>query len=264
MSAYRVDASASEVHDERDVTTRSLLREAAQVAPATRERLLEEAIVLNMPMAQALAKRYQQRGVEPEDLEQVAMMGLVKSVRGYRPQREKHFAAYAVPTISGEIKRHFRDRGWAIRPPRSLQELNHAVRTQEPHLAQTLERTPTTHELAQHLGVDDAAIDAAREAGGCYDATSLDSPMADSGQLLGDLVADPHNPFDLVDDWLTVLPALKSLETREARLLRLRFVDDLSQEQIGRRLGVSQMQISRLLTAVLSKMRHHIQGQSAA
>lgn len=265
MSTQRVDKTLNDVPDQRDRTTRSLLRQATQAAdPTIRERLLEEAILLNQPMARALARRYQRRGIDAEDLVQVAMLGLVKSVRGYCPMREKSFAAYAVPTISGEIKRHFRDRGWMIRPPRSVQELNNAVRTTEPDLAQLLERTPTTHELAENLGVDATAVDAAREAGGCYETWSLDSPIGDSGQLLGDLVADPHNPFNLVDDMLTVRPALESLPAHERRLLRLRFVENLSQEQIGHRLGVSQMQISRLLTAILKKLRHSIQEQPAA
>jgi RNA polymerase sigma-B factor len=265
MSTQRVDESPSDVLDERDRTTRGLLWDAAQAADAaTRERLLQDAVLLNRPMARALAQRYLRRGVDPEDLVQVAMLGLVKSVHGYCPQREMGFAAYAVPTISGEIKRHFRDRGWMIRPPRSVQELNSAIRAAEPGLSQTLERTPTTLDLAEYLGVDATAVDAAREAGSLYDACSLDSPVGDSGQPLGDLMADPGNPFALVDDVLTVRPALESLEARERRLLRLRFVDDLSQEQIGRRLGVSQMQISRLLNAILRKLRHHIQQQQAA
>jgi RNA polymerase sigma-B factor len=265
MSTHRVDESLNEVRDERDRTTRSLLREAAQAAdPATRERLLEQAILLNLPMARALAQRYQRRGVDSEDLVQVAMLGLVKSVRGYCPLREKSFAAYAVPTITGEIKRHFRDRAWMVRPPRSVQELNSAVRTVEPDLAQSLERTPTSHELAEHLGVDATSVNAARDAGGCFETFSLDSPVGDSGQLLGDLVADPHNPFELVDDMLTVRPALESLPARDRHLLRLRFVENLSQEQIGQRLGVSQMQISRLLTAMLTRLRHSIQEKPAA
>jgi len=260
MSTHPVDERLNEVREERDRTTRSLLREATNVAaPTTRERLLEQAILLNLPMARALAQRYQRRGVDSEDLAQVAMLGLVKSVRGYCPLREKSFAAYAVPTITGEIKRHFRDRGWMIRPPRSVQELNNAVRTVEPALAQSLERTPTTQELAEHLGVDAKAVNAAQEAGDCYEPRSLDSPVGDSGQLLGDLVADPHNPFELVDDLLTVRPALENLQPRERRLLRLRFVENLSQEQIGQRLGVSQMQVSRLLTAILAKLRRSIQ-----
>lgn len=265
MSARPTDKNANVVRDEQDETTRGLLREAAQADdPATRERLLEEAVLLNLSMARALAQRYRRRGVDPDDLEQVAMLGLVKSVRGYRPQREESFTAYAVPTISGEIKRHFRDRGWMIRPPRGLQELNSTIRATEPDLAQSLARTPTTHELAQHLGVEHSAVKAARKAGGCFDAASLDSPVGDSGQVLGDLLADPGKPFELVDDVLTVRPALESLKARERHLLRLRFADNLSQEQIGHRLGLSQMQISRLLTAILSKLRLSIQEQRAA
>ena len=265
MSVDRVDDGASKVRDERDRLTRSLLSSAAMLGdPAASRRLKEEAVLLNQPMARALAQQYRRRGVDPEDLLQVAMLGLVKAVRGYRPRLQKPFAAYAVPTISGEIKRYFRDRGWMIRPPRRLQELNHAVQISEPDLAQKLQRMPTTDEVAQYLGVDAEAVNDAREAGGGYCARSLDSPLADSGRLLRDVASGADNQFDVVDDMLTLRPALETLGGRERHLLGLRFVDNLTQEQIGHRIGVSQMQVSRLLTAILAKLRHSIEGQRAA
>ena len=208
--------------------------------------------------------QYQCRGVDTQDLVQVAMLGLIKAVRGYCPDRERAFAAYAVPTIRGEIRRYFRDRSWTIRPPRSVQELNSAVRIAEPELAQSLQRTPTTREIAQHLDVDKDSVNEAREAGGGYHAFSLDGPFGDTGQLLRDVVADPHEPFELVDDLLTLRPALKILGAREQRILRMRFVDNLTQDQIGRRLGVSQMQVSRLLTGILAKLRKSIKDGRAA
>jgi RNA polymerase sigma-B factor len=250
---------------ERDRSTRSLLGKAAMAAdPAAKQRLFQQAVLLNQSVARAVAQQYQHRGVDPEDLLQVAMLGLVKAVRGYCPGLQKAFAAYAVPTISGEIKRHFRDRGWMIRPPRSLQELNHAVRKAEPDLAQALQRMPTTEEVAQYLGVDVGAVEEAREAGGSYRVRSLDTPLGDSGELLCDVVADPGNPFERVDALLTLQSVLEALGARERRILKLRFVENLNQEQIGRHIGVSQMQVSRLLTAILAKLRQSIEDERAA
>jgi RNA polymerase sigma-B factor len=265
MSVYRADEIATEVRDERDQFTRSLLHEAAEVTdPDVRQCLLEQAVLLNLSLARALSRQYRRQGVDPDDLEQVAMLGLVKAVHGYCPWVENNFSAYAVPTISGEIKRYFRDRGWMVRPPRSLQELNRAVRIAEADLAQMLQRMPTTDELAEHVAVEAGSVDAAREAGAGYQARSLDHRLGDSGQQLCDVVADPHDPFELVDTVLTLRPALETLAERERHILQLRFFDNLTQEEIGRRLGVSQMQVSRLLTAILAKLRQIIQEQQAA
>ena len=149
-------------------------------------------------------------------------------------------------------------------PPRNLQELNRTICIAEPELAQRLHRMPTTGELASHLGVDAEAVDQARESGGGYYPRSLDSPLGDSGRLLCDVVADPQEPLEMVETVLTLQPALKNLQARERSILRLRFVDNLTQEQIGDRLGVSQMQVSRLLTAIVAKLRKNIEDQPAA
>lgn len=265
MSLARTHAGAAEVSDERDRSTRKLLSQATLATdPVTRQNLLEQAVLLNQSVARALAQQYTRRGADPEDLLQVAMLGLVKAVRGYQPGRQKAFVAYAVPTISGEIKRYFRDRGWLIRPPRGLQELNHAVRIAEPDLAQVLQRMPTTQDIARQLGVDTDDVMEAREAGGGYHASSLDSPMGDSGQLLRDVVAAPENSYETIDTILTLRPALETLGARERDILRLRFVENLTQQQIGQRVGVSQMQVSRLLTAILAKLRQRIEDQRTA
>ncbi|MEP7035787.1 MAG: sigma-70 family RNA polymerase sigma factor [Dermatophilaceae bacterium] len=264
MPVCRPQDRAQDLRPDRDRLTRGLLREAAASDPVTKQGLLEEAVLVNQPLARALAQQYQRRGVDSEDLVQVAMVGLVKAVRGYCPGLESSFAAYAAPTIRGELRRYFRDRGWMIRPPRSLQELNRNVRIAEPELAQHLLRMPTTKEVAEHLGVDADAVDEAREAGGGYQARSLDSPRGESGQLLCDLVADPDEQFEKVDALVTLGPALKNLGERERSIVRLRFVDNLTQEQIGHRLGVSQMQVSRLLASILAKLRSSIADQRAA
>lgn len=255
----------TELSDERDRSTRNLLHHATLVSDeATRQDLFDQAVLLNQPMARTVAQQYQRRGVDREDLMQVAMLGLVKAVRGYRPQLQKPFAAYAVPTISGEIKRYFRDRGWMIRPPRSLQELSHVVRMVEPDLAQALQRMPTIADFAQHLGVDASAVHGALDAGRTYRITSLDAPLGDSGQLLSDIVADPNDLFESADALLTLRPVLDALGPRERCIIKLRFVDNLTQEEIGERIGVSQMQVSRLLTAILAQLRKSIKDELAA
>ncbi len=265
MPICRLDAGEPNTRDDRDQCTRRLLLKAADATePAARQVLLEEAVLLNQSMARALAQQYQRRGVDPEDLVQVAMLGLVKAVRGYSPGVERVFAAYAVPTIRGEIQRYFRDRGWMIRPPRGLQELSRDVRIAEPDLAQRLQRMPTTQDVASHLGVNTDAVNEAREAGGGYYPRSLDSPLGDSDQLLCDVIPDPQKPLELVEAVLTLQPVLKILGARERSILRMRFVDSLTQEQIGDRLGVSQMQVSRLLTTILSKLRKNMEDQRAA
>jgi len=252
------------IRDERDRSTHSLLRKAANAPdPVTRQGLLERAVLLNRPMAAGVARQYLQRGIDAEDLLQVAFLGLVKAVRGYRPGVQDVFAAYAVPTIRGEVKRYFRDRGWMIRPPRGLQELNQAVRAVEPGLAQSLQRTPTTQDVARHLGVEAEVVRDARQAGRGYQALSLDCPTGTSGQRPMDVV-DSQDQFEIVDALQDLRPALDVLGGREMCILRLRFVDNLNQEQIGKRIGVSQMQVSRLLSRILTKLREHMQDQRAA
>lgn len=265
MLNHDTDRASTELRDERNTSTRNLLREAGLVTdPATRRSLEEQAVLLNQPVAQAVAQRYRHRGVDPEDLTQVAMLGLVKAVRGYSPELDTPFTAYAVPTIRGEIRRHFRDRCWTIRPPRALQELTHAARVVIPALAQSLQRMPTTDDIAHHMGVDARTVNDARQAGGAYQSLSLDGPSGTSGQVPYDAVADTANPLENVDAVLTLRPALKTLGARERQILQLRFFDNLTQEEIGRRIGVSQMQVSRLLTTILAKLRKNLEDPRAA
>lgn len=265
MSSSPSIAGETTAREERDRLTRSLLLEAElEACPARRQGLMERAILLNQPMAKAVAVQYQRRGVDPDDLIQVAMLGLVKAIQGYCPEAQNAFAAYAVPTIRGEIKRHFRDRSWLIRPPRALQELSQSVRMVEADLAQRLQRTPTSEDVAQHLGVDAYTVNEAREAGSGYQGLTLDGPLGRTGRLSYDVVADPDDPFERVDALLALRPAMAVLEDRERRILQLRFVDNLNQEQIGRRIGVSQMQVSRLLSNILAKLRRCIEDPRAA
>ena len=248
----------------RDTRTRALLAKAERLGSAPAQRVRDEAVLLNQPLAQALARQYRGRGIDDEDLEQVAMLGLCKAVRGYRHQPGKTFAAYAVPTITGELKRHFRDCGWLVRPTRSLQEVGQQVRTALPTLAQRLQRHPSRSDLADFLGVPADTVDQARLAEGLYQGWSLDAPVGPDTTLLGDTLSDAHDAFAPVDAALTLGPAVAQLSPRERTILRLRFVENLTQEQIGRVVGVSQMQVSRSLTDILAKLRTRIADPQAA
>lgn len=244
----------------RDELTQSLLAQATDAAdPVEAQRFREEAVLTNRSLAFALARQYRGRGVEDEDLEQVAMLGLVNAVRRFRPDAGKGFAAFAVPTIMGELKRYFRDHGWSVRPPRSVQELNQAIRLAAPELAQALHREPTTQELADELGCSTREVEQAELAQSQYHARSLDAPVRDTTMQLGETLADSHDPYSLVDACVALRPAFETLGKRERWILRLRFVDDLTQEQIGQRVGVSQMQVSRLLASTLKRLREQLE-----
>lgn len=253
--------SAYAAHDEH---TRTLLAEAQGLPRPQAKAIHDEAILYNRPLALALARQYHGRGIDDDDLEQVAMLGLCKAVRGYRAQPGKTFAAYAVPTITGELKRHFRDCGWLVRPTRSLQEVGASVRRAIPTLAQRLQRQPTSADLAEFLGLPVDTVAAAQLAEGLYQGWSLDVSIGAATTLLGETLPDPHDGYAPIEAALTVSPALASLSMRERTILRLRFVENLTQEQIGQVIGLSQMQVSRLLADILATLRSLISNPRAA
>jgi RNA polymerase sigma-B factor len=249
---------------QRDTRTRALLAKAERLHGAPARRVLDEVILLNQPLARGLARQYRGRGIDDEDLEQVAMLGLCKAVRGYRHQPGKTFVGYAMPTIIGELKRHFRDCGWLVRPTRSLQEVGQSLRAAMPTLTQSLQRHPSRSDLAEFLGVTADTIDQARLAQGLYQGWSLDAPVGQATTWLGDTLPDARDAFAPLEAALTVGPALAQLAPRERTILRLRFVENMTQEQIGRVIGVSQMQVSRSLAAILAKLRTRIDNSRAA
>ncbi len=220
--------------------------------------------MFNRPLATALARQYSGRGIDADDLEQVAMLGLCKAVRGYRPQPGKTFTAYAVPTITGELKRHFRDCGWLVRPTRSMQEVGASIRAAIPTLTQRLSREPSSSDLADFLGVSAGVVEQARLAEGMYQGWSLDVPVGQATTPLRDMLADSGDGFAQVEAALTIGPAVAELTPRERAILRLRFVDNQTQEQVGRAIGLSQMQVSRLLSDILAKLRDRIDPAEAA
>lgn len=241
---------------DRDRRTEQLLHEAAALRGARKQELLDQVVLLNGPVAEAIAGRYRARGIDSDDLVQVAYLGLIKASQGYRKGEGPGFLAYAAPTISGEIKRHFRDHGWMVRPPRRLQELRSAAMITSADLLQRHGRSPTEAELAEHLGVEVEELSEAELADGCFSALSLDAPgPSDGGAALVDLLVDDVDTFDHVENMAMLRPALASLSERDRRILLLRFVRGRTQEEIGREIGVSQMQVSRLLTRILTALR---------
>ncbi len=249
----------------RDEHSHELLAKA-QTTPSgeARQAYLDQVVLLNGPVAESIAARYRQRGIEADDLVQVAYLGLVKAVQGYKPGEGPGFLAYAVPTISGEIKRHFRDFGWVVRPPRRLQELRSQVAVTRSDLQQAKGRPPTSAEVARSLGVPEGELAEAEMADGCYSALSLDTPSRSGGAaVLADLLVDDSDPFGHVENMAALRPALQRLSERDRQILRLRFVRGWTQEQIGKEIGVSQMQVSRLLTRILTELRLDLEGTAA-
>jgi RNA polymerase sigma-B factor len=219
-----------------------------------RARLREEMIRSALPFAARLAGRYRNRGEPADDLEQVARLGLVKAVDRYAPDRGS-FTAFAITTITGELKRHFRDRTWAVHVPRRMQDLGLEVTQAAALLRHQRGRTPTDAELAAHCDVEEEEIAAARLSAACYRSASLNTPVGDGGAELGDLYGAPDPDVGLVEDRLTVRNLIERMPARERRLLTLRFYGNLSQSEIAAELGMSQMHVSRLLSRALGGLR---------
>jgi RNA polymerase sigma-B factor len=216
--------------------------------------LREQMVLAALSLADSVALRYQGRGIETDDLVQVARTALVKAVHRYRPGAGPGFAAFAAPTISGEIKRWFRDQGWAVRPPRRIQELRAGLVVEEERLRHELRRDPCDQELAGVLAVSAGDVAEARACSAGYHATSLDA-LTSAGTSLADhlLVVPGHaGAFEVRD---ALRRSIACLDQRQRLVLRLRFVDELTQCEIGERIGVSQMQVSRILRGILDRLR---------
>lgn len=249
----------------RDTYSQELLALAAQSRDGTeRQNYLDQVVLLNGPVAESIAGRYRARGIDSDDLMQVAYLGLVKAAQGYKPGEGAGFLAYAVPTISGEVKRHFRDFGWVVRPPRRLQELRSQVAAARADLQQEHARAATLQEIAERLGVATSELTEAEMTDGCYTTLSLDSPGRPGVAVLADLLVDEQDRYEHVDNMECLRPALERLSERDRRILLLRFVRGWTQDRIGSEIGVSQMQVSRLLTRILNDLRQSMDIESLA
>lgn len=234
--------------------------------PSAREALIERFL----PLARRLAARYQRRGEDLDDLVQVAMLALVKAVDGFRPERGVAFTSYAVPTIVGELKRHFRDRTWAVHVPRDLQERALKTASAASELEARLGRAPTARELGDKLGVSIEDVLEARQAAEALSAESLDRPLASDepeGDSVIDQLGDTEDGYRRVEAGATLERYLAVLDDRSREVLRLRFEADLSQQEIARRIGCSQMHVSRLIRQAverLQKLTAHAERQAEA
>jgi RNA polymerase sigma-B factor len=252
----RVPADNPQISDDdRSRLTAELLGRCGTADAAEQERLRSEVVVLNMEIARAIALRYRGRGVAVDDLVQVAYVGLVKAVNGYDPAHEKDFLSYAVPTVTGEVKRYFRDFGWTVRPPRRIQELQGHISRASHDMAQQLGRSPRPSEVAERLGIDVENVIEALASDGAFTPASLDVPVGEGSAVLGDLIGEDDRDLVRAEMRLALGPAVRQLDERDRRILELRFFEGWTQERIAQDIGVTQMQVSRLLARILSDLR---------
>ena len=239
--------------------TDALLRAAADADPVEQARLHDSAVVLNLPVARSIAGRYRGRGEPLDDLVQAANVGLVKAVRGFDPFRGHDFLSYAVPVITGEVRRHFRDYAWAVRPPRSIQQLQQRIATAMPVLSQQLGHTPRAVDVAASLGVEEHEVLEALAADGCFTPASLDVRSANGeGATVGDVLLAEDHDVVAAEARTVVVPALRRLRPRDRRIVVLRFYGGLSQQEIAADVGISQMQVSRVLRKALDDLRPQV------
>ena len=235
-----------------------LLSHLADLPPdhPSRAALRDRAIEAWLPLARHLAHRYSGRGEPTDDLIQTATVGLIKAVDKFDPDRGVDFAGYAIPTIIGEIKRHFRDRTWSVRVPRRLQELRLAITEANSTLTHTLGRSPTVADISAHLGVTEEDVLEGLEGARAYNATSLSTPIsADGTTELGDTLGGEDHEYELAETRVALGPALAALDEREQKILTLRFYGNLTQSQIAEQIGISQMHVSRLIRRSLARLR---------
>jgi RNA polymerase sigma-B factor len=222
-----------------------------------RQRVRDELVEMHLPLVEYLARRFRNRGEPLDDLVQVATIGLIKSVDRFDLERGVEFSTYATPTIVGEIKRHFRDKGWAIRVPRRLQELKLSLAKATSELSQRNGRAPTVAELATHLGMSEEEVLEGLESANAYSAVSLDAPDTgdDDSPAVADSLGTTDDSLEGVEYRESLKPLLEKLPPREKKILLLRFFGNMTQSQIAAELGISQMHVSRLLARTLAQLR---------
>ncbi|MEU6436074.1 RNA polymerase sigma factor SigF [Streptomyces albidoflavus] len=214
---------------------------------------------MHLPLVEHLARRFRNRGEPLDDLTQVATIGLIKSVDRFDPERGVEFSTYATPTVVGEIKRHFRDKGWAVRVPRRLQELRLSLTSATAELSQRHGRSPTVHELAEKLGISEEEVLEGLESANAYSTLSLDVPDTDDeSPAVADTLGSEDEALEGVEYRESLKPLLEDLPPREKRILLLRFFGNMTQSQIAQEVGISQMHVSRLLARTLAQLREKL------
>jgi RNA polymerase sigma-B factor len=239
--------------------THELLQLAVGADEKQREAIYEQVILLNIQIAESIVMRYRNRGVAVEDLVQVACLGLVKAARGFDPAKSDNFLGYAVPTILGEVKRFFRDNAWVVRPPRRIQELQAQISSTSSEIMQSTGQVPTPQEIADALEVDVTDVNEALSADGCFSPSSLDRPPGD-GEVnpLSEVIGGVDPGFDHAEAVVALGPLCRRLSDRDRRIVYLRFFHDWTQARIAEEFGVTQMQVSRLLSRILRQLREQM------
>jgi RNA polymerase sigma-B factor len=236
---------------------------SAAKAGRLRETFENDLVLSYLDLAEALAARFEARGRERADLNQVAYLGLVKAARGFDQTKGESFPAYAAPTIAGELKRYLRDRTWVVRPPRHIQDLRTRMFRVEPELVQSLGRNPSVAELATELGADAADVQEAISASSSMHPDSLDAANVHSdAPSIGDLLACPETPLERLEDLACLREAMQDLDAADRELLYRRYFCEETQVQLGKRLGMSQMQVSRRLARVLVELQRRLLSSS--
>ncbi|MDQ1752383.1 MAG: polymerase sigma-B factor [Pseudonocardiales bacterium] len=240
--------------------TRFLFGRLNSLDPSSVEhrRTRDELVSAHMPLVRYLARRFAGRGEPSDDLVQIGTIGLLQAIDRFEPARSLEFSTFATPNIVGEIKRHFRDRGWMVRVPRRLQELQGELTTGIGELSQRLGRSPTVRELAQHLGISEEQVIEGTESARAYSAIPIDVPNAATGRSIADSLIEDDSALDHVEIRHALRPVLAVLAERERQALLLRFVENKTQSEIAEVLGVSQVHVSRLLAKTLSQLRDRL------
>nr|WP_236240021.1 RNA polymerase sigma factor SigF [Streptomyces sp. CC228A] len=234
------------------------LRQLPDGSPERAE-LRNQLVRMHLPLVEHLARRFRNRGEPLDDLTQVATIGLIKSVDRFDPERGVEFSTYATPTVVGEIKRHFRDKGWAVRVPRRLQELRLSLTSATAELSQLHGRSPTVHELAEKLGISEEEVLEGLESANAYSTLSLDVPDTDDeAPAVADTLGAEDEALEGVEYRESLKPLLEDLPPREKRILLLRFFGNMTQSQIAQEVGISQMHVSRLLARTLAQLRERL------
>jgi RNA polymerase sigma-B factor len=251
----------------RDARTRELIHSLRTAdTESDRANALEAVTLLHMPLARSLAHRYSGKGLDRDDLEQVAFLALLKAIQRFDLDKPTEFGAYATPTITGELRRHFRDHGWLVRPPRELQERRQLVTETRSRLEQRLGHDPDAVELAHELDLSVESVREAQVAASNLRPASLDTTTSDGGRPVLDLLDARGDPDadPALDEGIVVRSALERLPARDQRLVELRYGNDMTQAEIAESMGLSAMQVSRLLRRTLDELRQQLTAEGMA
>jgi RNA polymerase sigma-B factor len=254
------DPSSLPDSERQRVTEEWLHVAASSTEPSERHAARAQVVLANLGVARSIAAQFRDRGIPREDLEQVAYVGLVAAAHRFQPRDEGDFLSFAVPTIRGEVRRHFRDFGWTVRPPRRVQEIQLRVLAARERLAAAHDSPPSVDDIARDLGESTRHVAEALRLEGCFSPTSLEHPLPSGSGTIADLLEVDEDDYDAAEARAMLGPAVRGLRERDRTVLRLRFFEGLNQREIGARLGVTQTQVSRILGRIMDELRASLEA----